>query len=48
MPKRKKQNPPPKKTPPPTTDPKQVAEALLRYRTQPGMRSSKRFINPTT
>lgn len=43
MPKRKKKQQPPKKTPPPA-DPKQAAEALLRYRSQPDMRS-KRFIN---
>lgn len=28
--------------------PEQVAEAVLGYRTQPNMRDSERFVNPTT
>ena len=27
--------------------PEQVAAAVLRYRTQPGMRDAKRFVNPS-
>ncbi len=46
MPKRKKKQPA-KKQPQPPVELKKAAEAVLRYRSQPDMRS-KRFINPTT
>ena len=49
MPKRKEK--PPQKPQPEAkkpADPRQSAEALLRYRAQPGMRSKRRFINPTS
>ena len=48
MPKRKKPPEAKKSETPSQSDLKKAAETVLRYRAQPGMRSKRRFINPTS
>ena len=44
---KRKKKPPPKRKPQPPPELRKAAEAVLRYRSQPDMKS-RRFINPTT
>ncbi|MCQ3803265.1 MAG: hypothetical protein OXC98_01165 [bacterium] len=46
MKRKKRKKPQTAEAPKQPVDPRLAAEALLRYRDQPGMKSRRRFINP--